>query len=50
MTNEIKTVAVVGCGIGRSHLIEGYVPNADKYKVVALCDLNPERLNAVADE
>lgn len=50
MTSEIKTVAVVGCGIGRSHLIEGYVPNADKYKVVALCDLNPERLNAVADE
>ncbi|HEY4199141.1 MAG TPA: Gfo/Idh/MocA family oxidoreductase [Devosiaceae bacterium] len=46
----IKTVAIVGCGIGRSHIVEGYLPNADKFKVVALCDINPERLKAVADE
>ncbi|HEY5820124.1 MAG TPA: Gfo/Idh/MocA family oxidoreductase [Mesorhizobium sp.] len=48
--SDIKTVAVVGCGIGRSHIVEGYVPNADKYKVLAICDLNEERLNALADE
>jgi predicted dehydrogenase len=48
--SDIKTVAVVGAGIGRSHIIEGYVPNADKFRVVAICDINPERLNALADE
>jgi predicted dehydrogenase len=48
--SEIKTVAVVGAGIGRSHIIEGYVPNADKFKVVAICDLNEERMNTLADE
>ncbi len=44
-----KSVAVVGAGIGRSHIIEGYVPKADKFRVVAICDINPERLNALAD-
>jgi predicted dehydrogenase len=48
--SNIKTVAIVGCGIGRSHMIEGYLPNADKFKVIAICDINPERLNAMADE
>jgi predicted dehydrogenase len=48
--SRILNVAVVGCGIGRSHIVEGYVPNADKFRVVALCDLNPERLAAVGDE
>ena len=47
---DIKTVAVVGCGIGRSHILEGFVPNADKFKVLAICDLNEERLNGLADE
>ena len=28
------TVAVVGGGIGRSHIVEGYLPNADKFKVL----------------
>jgi len=46
----IKTVAIVGCGIGRNHIIEGYKPHEDKFRVVALCDLNPERLNTLADE
>jgi predicted dehydrogenase len=44
------TVAVVGAGIGRSHIIEGYVPNAGKFQVVAICDLNEERMNTLADE
>lgn len=48
--NNIKTVAVVGCGIGRSHIVEGYAPQPDKYKVLAICDLNAERMNALADE
>ena len=43
-------VAVIGCGIGRSHIVEGYLPNADKFKVKVLCDLNAERLNTVGDE
>ena len=48
--SKIYNVAVVGGGIGRSHIIEGYVTNPDKYKVLVICDLNPERMNALADE
>jgi len=48
--SRIFNVAVVGAGIGRSHIVEGYLPNADKFKVTALCDLNAERLAGVADE
>ncbi len=48
--SEIKTVAVIGAGIGRSHIIEGYVTNPDKYKVLVVCDLNSDRMNALADE
>ena len=47
---HIFNVAVVGGGIGRSHVLEGYVPNADKFRVAAICDINPEKLNALADE
>ena len=45
-----RSVAVVGCGIGRSHVIEGFLPNADKFKLLAVCDINPERLGAFATE
>lgn len=48
--SRILNVAVVGCGIGRSHIVEGYLPNADKFKVLALCDLNQERLDKIGDE
>jgi predicted dehydrogenase len=48
--SRVFTVAVVGAGIGRSHIIEGYAPNADGFRVVAICDLNEERMNGVADE
>ena len=48
--SDIRTVAVVGCGIGRSHILEGYLPHPDKFRVIALCDLNEERLNGLADE
>src|SRR5690606_10679573 len=43
-------VAVIGCGIGRSHIIEGYLPHPDRFRVMALCDLDTERLNRLADE
>lgn len=43
-------VGVIGCGIGRSHIAEGYAKHPDKYEVAVLCDLDEARLNAVADE
>jgi predicted dehydrogenase len=48
--SKIYNVAVIGCGIGRSHIVEGYLTNPDRFRVLALCDLNPERMAAVADE
>lgn len=47
MSNKIK-VAVVGLGIGKSHL-KGYQGHPDA-EVVAICDMNPERLAQVARE
>ena len=48
--SDIKTVAIVGGGIGRSHFTEGYANNRDKFKVIAICDLDPGRRNGLADE
>jgi predicted dehydrogenase len=48
--SDIKTVAVVGCGIGKSHISEGYANHPDKFRVVAICDLSDERLKEVGDE
>lgn len=48
--SRIYNVAVIGGGIGRSHIVEGYVTNPDKFKVLVICDLNPERMDALADE
>ena len=50
MSGRIFNVAVIGAGIGRSHIVEGYVPNAGQYKVTVLCDLNVERMTPIADE
>ena len=47
---KIWTVAVIGCGIGRTHILEGYSRNPDKFRVLALCDLDQARLAAVGDE
>ncbi|ASY66670.1 glucose-fructose oxidoreductase (plasmid) [Sinorhizobium sojae CCBAU 05684] len=47
---SVKTVAVIGCGIGRSHIVEGYVPHPDRFRVKAICDLNEERLQTIGDE
>lgn len=48
--SNIKTVAVVGAGIGRSHIIEGYVTNPDKFRVLAVCDLDEAKLKKLGDE
>src|SRR5690349_14862362 len=50
MTAPIKTVAVVGLGIGRSHLLEGYANHRDRFRVLAVCDLAQDRLASVGDE
>jgi predicted dehydrogenase len=47
---SIRNVALVGLGIGRSHFIEGYANHRDKFRVLAICDINQERLGAFADE
>src|SRR5258708_9655152 len=47
---KIWNVAVIGCGIGRLHILEGYSRHQDKFRVLALCDLDPARLAAVGDE
>lgn len=48
--SAVRTVAVVGGGIGRSHIVEGYLPNQDKFRLLAICDLDPGRMNALAEE
>lgn len=48
--SRVYTVAVVGGGIGRSHIIEGYETNRDRFRVIAICDLDEVRRNALADE
>jgi predicted dehydrogenase len=43
-------VAQVGCGHrGRRH-IEGFLRNPDRFELVAICDINTERLQAFAKE
>src|ERR1700736_3377179 len=44
------SVAVIGCGIGRSHIEEGYARLRDKFDLQVICDLNAERLATVGDE
>jgi predicted dehydrogenase len=47
---SIRTVAVVGCGIGRSHIAEGYMRHTDKFRVLALCDIDALRLAGLGNE
>jgi predicted dehydrogenase len=46
---RVWTVAVIGCGIGRTH-IEAYRAHPDKFRVAALCDIDEGRLATVGDE
>lgn len=50
MNSTTKTVAIVGCGIGRSHVREGILTNPGKFELRAVCDINTERLEAFATE
>jgi predicted dehydrogenase len=47
--SSIRSVGVVGCGIGRAH-IAGYRAHPDKFQVLALCDIDEKGLAAVGDE
>src|SRR5207245_8685133 len=40
----------VGCGVGRSHIAQGYQRHPDKFRLQALCDIDAARLAVVADE
>jgi predicted dehydrogenase len=48
--SRIRTVAVIGCGVGRSHIAEGYWRHPDKFQVLALCDIDERRLAKLGDE
>ena len=48
--SRIRTVAVIGCGIGRSHIADGYRRHPDKFRVLALCDIDERRAAKLADE
>ena len=50
MHQKLLRVAVVGCGVGRNHIAQGYHRHPKKFRVRALCDINTARLAAVADE
>ncbi len=41
-------VAVIGAGIGRAHIEEGYAKLPELFEVAALCDIDPARLEKVA--
>jgi predicted dehydrogenase len=47
---RIWNVAIVGCGIGRAHIAQGYARHSDKFRVTALCDVDAGRLGAVGAE
>jgi predicted dehydrogenase len=46
---ERLRVAVVGAGVGRAH-VRGYAEVADRFELVAICDIDADRARAVADE
>jgi predicted dehydrogenase len=48
--SRVLNVAVVGCGVGRAHIAQGYARHPDKFRVLALCDIDATRLAAVGDE
>jgi predicted dehydrogenase len=48
--SRIWTVAVIGCGVGRSHIAEGYWRHPDKFQVLELCDIDERRLAELGEE
>jgi predicted dehydrogenase len=47
---RVYNVAVIGCGIGRAHIEEGYARLKDRFRLMALCDINKQRLDRVGAE
>lgn len=47
-TERLK-VAVVGCGVGRSH-VQAYAELAERFEVIAVCDLDEAKARSVAAE
>jgi predicted dehydrogenase len=47
---KVYNVAVIGCGIGRAHIEEGYAQLKDRFRLVALCDIDTQRLGRVGAE
>jgi predicted dehydrogenase len=45
-----RKVAVIGLGIGRAHIDEGYSKLRDQWEVGVICDLDAARLSTVGDE
>lgn len=45
-----RKVGLVGLGVGRGHLEEGYLSQPDLFEVALVCDLDPARLDAVRAE
>src|SRR5262245_15542117 len=50
MDRKLFRVAVIGCGVGRSHIAQGYQRHPDKFRLQALCDIDSARLEVVAVE
>jgi predicted dehydrogenase len=50
MRHESLRVAIVGCGVGRNHISQGYRKHPDKFRVQALCDVDAARLATVGEE
>ena len=48
--SRIFKVAVIGGGIGRAHIAEGYSARPDLFEVVVLCDIDPVRLGNVGKQ
>ncbi|WP_445678926.1 Gfo/Idh/MocA family protein [Radicibacter daui] len=48
--SKILKVAVVGGGIGRFHIVEGYQPFPELFEVTVLCDLDDARLESLGKE
>jgi predicted dehydrogenase len=47
---RIRTVAVIGCGVGRNHIAQGFGKHPEKFRVAVVCDIDEGRLAAVAEE
>jgi predicted dehydrogenase len=47
---RIWRVAIVGGGVGRNHIAQGYRKHPDKFRVQALCDVDAVRLASVGEE